>query len=52
MRPCHCLGGRSITGQLDSIAEMVAVELVKERRGGRRGKQRGSFGSQSPVRVH
>ena len=31
MRPCHCLGGRSISGQLDSIAEMVAVELLSKR---------------------
>ena len=31
MRPCHCLGGRSISGQLDSIAEMVAMELLKKR---------------------
>lgn len=31
MRPCHCLGGRSISGQLDSIAEMVAVELLNKR---------------------
>ena len=34
MRPCHCPDARIITDQLDSIAEMVAVQLLEGRREG------------------
>ena len=40
MRPCHCPDTNTIGKQLDSIAEMVAVELLRgeEREGEREGE--------------